>query len=218
MIDSSDIFVFGSCRVIGPLKRLQLISKNSIVCHSCNEVTQILEVMKGNKTIPDNLIKRAFRYQERYEDIKNVEFLENLNKSKIVIIEISSIKAIIHNNVYLSLAIRHNVGKPVSLDLATEYEKMINHPLLKDKLILLVPHCNVKLDNGCYIKNRQIIEDFVKNVAKCNASIIPGEIITNIGLDKAMPEFENGKRDVNHYSEDGIIAITAAFEALLNTL
>lgn len=86
------MFVIGSCRVLGACRILTTVTKESYMqCHYLKEIIQAIRYLNGDIKVPED----AFRHKAATR--------EAFNTAQTLVIEVSSIKFIEHNEVYYNL-------------------------------------------------------------------------------------------------------------------
>lgn len=189
------VYKFGSCRLKYLNKRN--VQKTFYMTHTLKEVIQMIKIFNGMKIKP--LYEKTF---DKFDTQNNkIHYL----KSKLIVIELSSIKEVNDSNgVYYNTNILNqlydidwnNTDLTFTLstcdslkqDLKTIFE-------LIDKPIIFQGH----LDIG--IPNRTLIDDFL--MSNCKYKLILKNIYKNHNLKKVCKLRDDNKIDANHLTEHG---------------
>tara|TARA_B110000908_G_C10173986_1_gene412276 strand:- start:298 stop:945 length:648 start_codon:yes stop_codon:yes gene_type:complete len=199
------MFLFGSCRIWTSIYKYGKSSQQkTIQSHYADEIIQYIDWLQTKKQLSTEEIK-CFRDTITNNDWSLLK--KEFNKSKIFVIEISSIKT--------SKSEEGNwqnllVGKNAIVDTNISDKIIKINDMLKNKKCIFLCHANTySRRNLGFIKNRTIIQDQFKQVIKQKDInfIDPSEIIAKYGQEKCLilskkknSDFKNDIYDLNHYT------------------
>lgn len=208
------ITLFGTCRLNGIQQNNQL---NNIINypHTTKEIIQFIRFIKGELIIPFPYNRFCFRTAIMQN--RNIEFHPHydqlLTNSKVIVIEICSIKKYIHNHFYLhhlcvdqrfrecntpslmeKLVVEKQSDEEIEMDIL--FIQQMVHPIP----IVIVSHYNSKTNDGHYMEARNHLIHLLETI--CNKHHIP--FVNPTVVLSAYSQEEVMTNDLGHYTDLGL--------------
>lgn len=223
------ITTFGSCRIDG-IKGNNNLNNSISYLHNTKEMIQMIKILKKEIVLEEPYNILCFRTGILNNKPINIteEYVEKFKNSKIILLEICSIKKYIHNNYYL----HHNSVVSATIDrkphpntpkhiienfimMEQNYNELEDDILqlkemLNDKHMIIVTHYNARL-HGNYLKSRDILIKNLENICKkYNIFYInPTDILKNYNENDII------KEDLGHYTDKGKYEIIKYIEEFI---
>lgn len=202
------LFIFGSCRVWDLLiSKYVTILNNRTLMHDVGQYVQEIKFYNKEIIIPEHLYQYIYYSEYKQKILNNKEQLlecqnNYLKEADLVIVEISTLKYIIEDEIYLD--IQQTINKPNNIILSynkIQFENKINEliGLLNNKKILFVGHIYTPKFNIDKLTIRKILNEWINNAIKNHPNVYffnPSEIIEKYGWEEMM-------KDTTHYTKKG---------------
>ena len=211
------ITTFGSCRVDGINGNNNLNNSISYL-HNTKEMIQMIKILNKEIVLEEPYNILCFRtgiLNNKHINITD-NYVKKFQNSKIVLLEICSIKKYIHNGYYLhhnsvvSATIERKPNPNTPKDIIENFivmEQNYNEleddilqikEMLKDKYLIIVTHYNSKL-HGSFLKSRNMLITNLENICKKHniVCINPTNILKKFNQDDIITN------DLGHYTSKG---------------
>jgi hypothetical protein len=191
--------------------------------HYCDEILQYLDWLENKEFLSDTEMKcfRSVPGSDNSMTASNfwVSLRQNFHAAKVVLVEISSIKQSLHQNLYFNLLNSHAKNKRDTDQLPTKIAAIQHHLLEKGKFTVFIEHNNSYSRNiRGYIPNRMLLHDAFTRANKIVKMTIvdPTEIINKYGQAKCLLRLPTrGGYDMNHYTKFMINTLTRYIQCKL---